>query len=329
MKSALLLLGLAAAATALPREYVEANEAALWASFKEDFRRTYSTAEEPRRRAIFRQRMLEAAELEAQSKTGARFGATKFSDMTDEELSQYRGLRIPQGALDAAAAAPKLYSEAEVVRAANTSIDWREKNAVTAVKNQARCGSCYSFSTTGAIEGQQAVAKGKLVSLSEQEIVSCSKLTLGCNGGWQDKAVRWLTTFQKGNIVTEEAYPYTSGGGFVPECALTASMEVGATVTGTTVLPTDEDQIAAYLIEHGPLAITIDASSWSQYHGGVLDTCRDQGLNHAVLAVGVTPSYWVVKNSWGASWGEAGYIRLARGQDMCGIAKHVVAPLIA
>eukprot|EP01063_Lacrimia_lanifica_P005745 TRINITY_DN1347_c0_g1_i2.p2 TRINITY_DN1347_c0_g1~~TRINITY_DN1347_c0_g1_i2.p2 ORF type:complete len:330 (+),score=123.09 TRINITY_DN1347_c0_g1_i2:49-1038(+) len=329
MKSALAFLALAGSAAALPAAYVEANEGALWASFKEEHRREYTAAEEPMRRAAFKRNMLRAAELEAQSKTGAEFGATQFSDRTDEELAVYHNLRLPADVHNASATAPRVVAEGEVLKYLGTSIDWRDHNAVTAVKNQGQCGSCYAFGTTGAIEGQQAVAKGRLVSLSEEEIVACSRLTSGCSGGWQERAIEYLVDNRRGNIVTEQAYPYTSGRGRVPMCTLNGFMQVGATVSGSKILPRDEDQIAAYLIKNGPLAITIDAGSWFSYRGGVMDTCRNGQLDHAVLAVGVCPEYWIVKNSWGSSWGESGYIRLARGSNQCGMKNHVVAPIIA
>eukprot|EP01063_Lacrimia_lanifica_P005747 TRINITY_DN1347_c0_g1_i4.p2 TRINITY_DN1347_c0_g1~~TRINITY_DN1347_c0_g1_i4.p2 ORF type:complete len:331 (+),score=116.36 TRINITY_DN1347_c0_g1_i4:49-1041(+) len=330
MKSALAFLALAGSAAALPAAYVEANEGALWASFKEEHRREYTAAEEPMRRAAFKRNMLRAAELEAQSKTGAEFGATQFSDRTDEELAVYHNLRLPADVHNASATAPRVVAEGEVLKYLGTSIDWRDHNAVTAVKNQGQCGSCYAFGTTGAIEGQQAVAKGRLVSLSEQEIVSCCDLTFGCSGGWPEVTIEYLVNNRRGNIVTEQAYPYTSaGGGHAPMCTVNASMQVGATVSGSKILPRDEDQIAAYLIKNGPLSIGVSPGGWFQYRGGVMDKCHTGILTHAVLAVGVCPEYWIVKNSWGSSWGESGYIRLARGSNQCGMKNHVVAPIIA
>ena len=189
--------------------------------------------------------------------------------------------------------------------------------AVTHVKNQAQCGSCWAFSSTGGIEGQWFLAGNTLTSVAEQELVSCDKTDSGCNGGLMDNAFAWLQSAKNGQIVTEASYPYTSGGGVSGQCKYSSSMPVGATISGHADLPHDEDQMAAWMMTNGPISIAVDATSFQSYTGGILSNCISQQLDHGVLAVGVTDSYWIIKNSWGASWGEAGYIRVAKGTNQC------------
>ena len=177
--------------------------------------------------------------------------------------------------------------------------------------------SCWAFSSTGGIEGQWFLAGNTLTSVAEQELVSCDKTDSGCNGGLMDNAFAWLQSAKNGQIVTEASYPYTSGGGVSGQCKYSSSMPVGATISGHADLPHDEDQMAAWMMTNGPISIAVDATSFQSYTGGIMSNCISQQLDHGVLAVGVTDSYWIIKNSWGASWGEAGYIRVAKGTNQC------------
>lgn len=208
-----------------------------------------------------------------------------------------------------------------------TSVDWREKGAVTEVKNQGQCGSCWAFSSTGNMEGLHFLKTGKLVSLSEEELVECASDD-GCNGGLMDDAFAWVQ--QNGGITTEEDYPYTSETGTSGDCRQGKLQDVAATVRSFVDIPEDEDQIAAWVAEHGPLSIAVDAAQdWQLYSGGIKKSCNITSLDHGVLLVGYGAShgtkYWIVKNSWGASWGEGGYIRLERGVNCNGIKQHAVS----
>lgn len=299
MRTCLSVLAAAAATSALPASYVEANHGLLWKSFKETYGKQYSGADEDRRRAIFVDNMLKAAALEA--KDTASFGMSPFSDLTAEEFkATHHNLKVQQKE------SPKnIFSAEEAREASNGSVDWRKKGAVTHVKNQAQCGSCWAFSSTGGIEGQWFLAGNTLTSVAEQELVSCDKTDSGCNGGLMDNAFAWLQSNKNGQIVTEASYPYTSGGGVTGQCKYSSSMQVGATISGHADLPHDEDQMAAWMMTNGPISIAVDATSFQSYTGGILSNCISQQLDHGVLAVGVTDSYWIIKNSWGASWGEA------------------------
>jgi cathepsin F/cysteine peptidase B len=207
----------------------------------------------------------------------------------------------------------------QVKAATGSSIDWREKGAVTAVKNQGQCGSCWAFSSTGSIEAQWFLAGHPLVSVSEQELVSCDKTDSGCDGGLMDNAWTWLVEKEKGEIATEASYPYVSGNGDVPRCELPKT--TGATISGHEDLPTNEDQMATWMLTNGPISIAVDATSWQTYTSGIMTNCISTQVDHGVLAVGFDdnnePPYWIIKNSWAADWGEKGYIRVKKGANEC------------
>lgn len=205
------------------------------------------------------------------------------------------------------------------------SLDWEARGAVTPVKDQAHCGSCWSFSTTGSVEGALQIATKHLISLSEQQLVSCDKGSDGCGGGSMDQALGWIETHP---LCTEDEYPYTSGGGERGSCKSCTGV---ATITKFVDVNDETALMAA--INKGPVSIAIEAdkSPFQMYAGGILDNpaCGKQ-LDHGVLLVGYGTDggkdYWRIKNSWGKAWGEHGYIRFIRGQDQCGLADMAVYP---
>jgi len=213
-------------------------------------------------------------------------------------------------------------------------IDWRSKGAVTPVKDQGQCGSCWAFSTSGVLEGAWAAAGHGLESLSEQHLVSCDNNdgNAGCGGGWPYKAIDYVA---QNGIDTEESYPYNSGSGTAPACAASSGTRAGIQVVKHATVESDEEVMAAWVAKNGPLSISIDAmtSIWWSYTGGIVSGCCNTQVDHAVLIVGFGEEdgqkYWLIKNSWSETWGESGYIRLERGSNQCGITYAPVGAIVS
>ena len=253
----------------------------------------------------------------------------KFADLTAEEFgAKYRagGLR------------PKTPKRLRFqnTTALPTSVDWEAKGAVTAVKNQEQCGSCWAFSTTGSVEGAWFISKGALPSLSEQQLVDCSvpEGNQGCNGGLMDQAFQYIID-NKG-ITTEAAYPYTATG---PNTCEAAGKPVAATLSGFKDVAVGSETALLTAISQQPVSVAVEAdqSVFQFYSGGVMDSTCGTQLDHGVLAVGYGTDggkdYYKVKNSWGADWGEKGYIRLGRGakfnpNGQCGVQMAASYPVV-
>uniref|UniRef100_A0A914WNA6 Cathepsin L-like n=1 Tax=Plectus sambesii TaxID=2011161 RepID=A0A914WNA6_9BILA len=214
------------------------------------------------------------------------------------------------------------------------SVDWRQNGLVTPVKNQGQCGSCWAFSTTGALEGQTKRKTGRLVSLSEQNLVDCAGQSgnYGCRGGWVEKSFKYIKDNR--GIDTEMSYPYE---GHDSRCRFRREF-VGAVANGfVRVKRGNEGLLQNAVATIGPVSVGIDAnhSSFHHYGGGIYyePACNPVRINHAVLIVGYGrengKDYWIVKNSWGPNWGEKGYIRMARNRgNHCGIAETASYPLV-
>eukprot|EP01065_Artemidia_motanka_P047908 TRINITY_DN75_c0_g1_i1.p1 TRINITY_DN75_c0_g1~~TRINITY_DN75_c0_g1_i1.p1 ORF type:complete len:781 (+),score=268.95 TRINITY_DN75_c0_g1_i1:86-2428(+) len=293
----------------------------MFAEWKGQHGKVYgSAAEEEVRFANFREHVTLA---------GRKGRYNHMADMSREQFEKsYRGCgRVSSGVNRTQGWQP---SAAEAVLP--KSVDWRTKHVVTAVKDQGQCGSCWSFSTTGAIESAWAISGQPLQSLSEQELVSCDNRdgNQGCGGGWPDKAMTWV---QQNGIDTEESYPYASGSGTAPGCT-GGHTKAAAKVTGHKQIASDEDAMAAWVAANGPLSICVAAMTqlWWPYTGGIMTGCCNTECDHAVLIVGFGEEngqkYWLIKNSWNANWGENGYLRLERGTNQCGITTAPVAALV-
>lgn len=291
-----------------------------FAEFENVFKKEYASVEErAKRMQIFASNLGVIDELNANPDDGATYShMTKFADLTAEEFAALNTLQYEPR--------PENASMAPLLDTANlaTAFDWREKGAVNAVKDQKQCGSCWAFSTVANLEGVNFLKTGKLVSLSEQELVDCDKKTgdQGCRGGLPTNAFKDMIQNKLG-LETESAYPYTAKNG---HCQAEKSKEQ-VFITGQKGISKDEDQIAAALQQYGPLSIGINAGLMQHYKGGVANPskqqCNPRSLDHGVAIVGFGQDqgkkYWIIRNSWGASWGEKGYYRIARGTGACGL----------
>lgn len=300
-------------------------------------------AEYVKRLGIFARNLVLAAERQAQDGGSAEHGVTKFSDLTPEEFAErYLGSFISEEDVARRRAHPDVSVLPDVpTDHLPEAFDWREKGAVTPVKNQGMCGSCWTFSTTGAVEGANFLAGGALVSLSEQQLVDCDHTCdpdqpeacdNGCNGGLPLNAMSYV---KKRGLDLESAYPYQAKEG---KCKSRTDGPPAATVADFNLVSTDETQIAAALVEYGPLSIGIDAAWMQSYRGGVACPwiCDKRGLDHGVLIVGYgvdgfapvrlrREPYWIVKNSWGPDWGDEGYYKICKDKGSCGLNTMVVA----
>ncbi|KAH8055594.1 transferase [Aureococcus anophagefferens] len=201
------------------------------------------------------------------------------------------------------------------------ALDWVAKGAVTGVKNQGQCGSCWAFSTTGAMEGALFAATGSLLSLSEEQLVQCDSSSYGCNGGFPSGALSFVAS--NGGVCAESDYAYTSGSGQTGSCRRNACASV-MTVEGSVAAQGEQAMLSA--LQQRPLSILIDAEdcNFQSYRGGIIDNYQcGSRQDHAVLLVGYGTEngvdYWKVKNSWASSWGENGYFRVVRNKNMLGL----------
>eukprot|EP01156_Anaeramoeba_ignava_P023299 Anaeramoba_ignava/c21437_g1_i2.p1 GENE.c21437_g1_i2~~c21437_g1_i2.p1 ORF type:complete len:319 (-),score=97.87 c21437_g1_i2:103-1059(-) len=288
----------------------------LFNKFKNDFNKHYSEEEEAIRYKIFSDNVKMINEHNSEEHN-YKLGINGFTDLTNAEYQSLylRPMEIPDLEIETV--------DASGLTDPPSSYDCRNYGEVTPVKNQNPCGSCWAFSTTGVIEGCGKIGSGKLNSLSEQELVDCDKTDQGCDGGLMENALQWVID-NKG-LCSEKDYPYV---GVDQSCTKDKCQSV-STLTGyQTITKGDLTGLATACAEHGPISVGVDASiMWQFYIGGVLlDIECGKTIDHGVLLVGydtdATIKYWLVKNSWGASWGESGYIKLEYDKDTCGIADY-------
>jgi C1A family cysteine protease len=257
-----------------------------------------------------------------------KMGVNKFADLTSDEFRAlytggYRNYNRHHEHKKNHKKAGRLGKTRQDYKDLPAGIDWRTEGAVTPVKNQQQCGSCWSFSTTGAIEGAWAISNGTLVSLSEQQLIDCStgQGNQGCNGGMMDDAFQYV--IQNGGLTTEDQYPYTATG---PNTCEAAGKSFAAKITGYTDVQPNSDEALMAAVAKQPVSVAIEAdqSAFQFYSSGVLTAACGSNLDHGVLVVGYNSAAWIVKNSWGPDWGDNGYIQLARGTaydpaGQCGI----------
>ena len=256
------------------------------------------------RERVFLENLAKINAHNAKTERTYEMGLNQFSALTQEEFAEtYLTLMTPK---EFTSAVEEEYTVGDV--------DWVSQGAVTGVKNQGQCGSCWAFSTTGSLEGLSK-SKGTLESFSESQLVDCSGSygNMACNGGLMDNAFKYVRDH---GIVHEDEYPYKP-------VKQTCKIATGPfKISGYTDVKTCT--ALANAITGRPVSVAVDASNWSPYKSGIFSNCRTS-LNHGVTLVGVNGGNWVIKNSWGASWGESGFIRLKDG-NTCGICNMASYP---
>ncbi|KAL6478428.1 hypothetical protein MHYP_G00142630 [Metynnis hypsauchen] len=307
-------------------------------TWKLKFGKRYGSVDEESRRKMTwldnRKLILKHNLLADQGLKSYRLGMNRFADMNNQEYQARFTHCLRSSNRTQSRSTPALLRQAEGVTLPNT-VEWTDMGFVTDVKNQEDCGSCWTFSAVGALEGQMFRRTGKLVALSEQQLLDCSWPfgNDGCDGGYVDRAFQYV--MESGGLMSESSYPYENKEGI---CRF-KPMEASAVCSGFEQLPVgDEKALEIALAAIGPVSVGIEASrnTFQFYESGVYDDpyCTEENLNHAVLVVGYGTDehghdYWLVKNSWGAGWGDKGYIRMSRNKmNQCGIASDAVYPVV-
>jgi C1A family cysteine protease len=279
----------------------------LWIHWQGKFQKKYASKDQDYRMSVFYTNYQKIQKHMTNTKRTYDMDFNGFMDLTTAEFKKfYTGFTTKT-----------VRKDAPVNGTVAASVDWRTKGAITPVKDQGQCGSCWAFSTTGAIEGFHFLKTGTLTSYSEQQLVDCSGSygNQGCNGGLMDQAFQFI---EASGITTESAYPYVA---YDESCAKSTGEYKISTYAD---VPAGDANALITAVNARPVAVAVDAENWQFYSGGVFSDCSTN-LDHGVLLIGYDATALIVKNSWGTGWGENGYIRLAKG-NTCGIANAASYP---
>jgi len=337
MNAVLLIVAFAVVAVAAHTHlFAEEHYQKEFTRFVQNFNKKYDATDFFARYAVFKDNF-DKIHVHNQKNLTWTMGLNDFADLTlSEFVASRNGYTQRNRDSDRARNAPALSSPTPppVPCAVAQKLDWRQRGAVTPIKNQGQCGSCWAFSATGSTEGAWALSKGNtLVSLSEQQLVDCSSSygNQGCNGGLMDQAFQYI--IDNNGITSEANYPYqaVTGNCMSPLPASVANLSSFADVN------TNDENALLCAVSMGPVSVAIEADqeSFQFYHSGIYaDPGCGTSLDHGVLVVGYVSKqgYWIVKNSWGVSWGDKGYIYMAMGINLpygiCGIAMDPSYPVV-
>ncbi|XP_036376174.1 cathepsin L1 [Megalops cyprinoides] len=321
----------------LPALCSEEDMDSEWKTWKRTFGVSYSETDENERRVIWETNLRIIEDHNENFYRGTRkfmMAMNKYGDLSRREYRRLQGSKINSRTRKRGkeVSARKLRAAGKKVK--RVSVDYRTMGYVTHVKDQGFCGSCWAFSTTGAIEGQLYKETGRLVSLSEQNLVDCSRSygTYGCSGAWMADAYEYVLN---NGLQSERSYPYTAVD--TQPCYYDSRQSV-AQISDYRFIPAgDEQALADAVATIGPVTVALDADhpSFMFYSSGIYEEphCNPDNLSHAVLLVGYGSEggkdYWLIKNSWGTGWGENGYMRLIRNKkNACGIASYALYPVM-
>jgi len=306
-----------------------ASQKYMWSQFKQDFGKKYDDKEDASRFLVFLENLI-LIDQRNSAEPNKVHGITKFADISQTDFeNKYNQARKPG-----------LRSTGNNVKSvpsttASTFIDWTGIYT-TPVKDQGYCGSCWAFSATEQVESDAMRVLGVTYVLSPEQTTQCTRGAFGCGGGWTETAYAYIKGVP--GLELDSDYPYTSYLGKTGTCDIDATKEkmglTGFTTIAGSTAAEIETNMANYMLATGPLSVCLDANNWNSYTGGIMTVCG-QSVDHCVQAVGVdtsaTNGYWKVRNSWGTSWGESGFIRLAYGANTCDITNDptYVAPKYA
>ncbi|XP_047173139.1 ervatamin-B-like [Vigna umbellata] len=311
---------------AMSRTLYESSVAEAFQQWKSQHGRTYADdAEKEKRFKIFEKNLEYIEKFNNAGKKSYKLGLNPFSDLTEEEfIASHTGLKLNSSLPRSTSATPLNVEDIP------TSLDWRERGAVTDVKDQGRCGSCWAFSAVAAVEGIFQITNKKLISFSEQQLVDCDNDSNGCDGGLPDKAFNYIR--ENGGIANESHYPYHAIDGTCQTAQLAAQ------ISGYEDVPENNEEQLLQAVANQPVSVGVAVNqNFKAYESDVFEGPCGTQLNHAVAIIGYGTTedgkkYWLIKNSWGERWGEKGYMKLLRDSGeyggVCGVAMQASYPVI-